>query len=108
MEFRFKKILYRGEQRLKFIGFKDVKDFHCLPMEYTSAYPKMYKNSETHLFIAKQDGDSINLDVGDEILKEQFNKIMSLICECGDRLHEINEKLKKQNENWKGEFNVVI
>jgi hypothetical protein len=108
MEFRFKKILDRGDQKVKFIGFNGVLDYHSLPREYTSTYPRMYKRSESCIGIYTGDGVSTISNIGDNISREHFDKIISLIRECGDRLHEINKKLKKQNENWKGEFSVLI
>ena len=45
---------------------------------------------------------------GDLIIEDIFQIILENIRKCGNRLHSITERLKKEAEGWKGEETIII
>jgi hypothetical protein len=110
LSIKTKKVVYRGIKAYKVVGFSCYEEAN-LPFEYFDEYPYCieYKGD---LVIITNDKSFKNggcaISVGDIILTDDFDKIMSVLRYCGKKLHDINEHVKQAEAEWKGEEEFVI
>ena len=111
--FVFEKIVERGEQMLKFTGYKNVLEHSDLPEEYTKdvysspcSIPAFwaYRNSDVCIYFAGMS----DLTIGNVYTPETIRTHIVLAKKAGARLAEIKKDLEKKNKNWKGTTTIVI
>jgi len=107
------KILLRGAKARKIISFEGCLKNDKLPQKYLDYYPRLettYSSNHQCIQWNIYFGESYPwyFRKGDIIEEDLFQKILINIRECGNRLHSINERLKKENEGWKGEETIII
>ena len=108
IEIYAEKVVERGVRKLKVMGF-DALDYSQLPEEYTAGYPNAYKQSRALLVIfADKNDKNEGFCVGAQYSEAEFNKGIELLRKCGQRLHEINLKIKEETKDWEGQVVVVI
>jgi hypothetical protein len=111
-EFTFEKVVERGEQMLKFVGYKNVLKFTDLPKEYTKdafPFPKtlafwLYENSDSCIYFSGMP----DLKIDDVYTPETIRTHIVMAKKAGARLSEILKDLEKKNKNWKGITTIVI
>lgn len=112
-EFTFEKIVERGEQMLKFVGYKNILEHSDLPEEYTKdvySFPGnipafwLYGNSDVCIYFAGMS----DLTIGNVYTPETIRTHIVLAKKAGARLSEILKDLEKKNKNWKGTTTITI
>jgi len=108
-----KVVLGTGEFGREIISCKALRARN-LPSEYLDGDVKCYcyqEHPNSGLFFFKKNPDYYGgsyLLPGNIYSEEDFNKILEIIREAGDRLHEINAKHKAMKEVWNGEETFII
>lgn len=100
-----RKSIVRGVKYREIIGFQSYK-MDELPKEYTdgrSVYIHPDYN-ETTLYC----NHSNNIRIGQKIHEDDFAALLESLRECGERLTEINKRLKTENAGWEGEETFII
>lgn len=103
------KIIVQGEQRRK------IKSYSLLAKQ---ALPKIYflhdvnycfldTDTELGIHLAGK-GETKYYSAGMYMQEADFHSLLASIKICGNRLQEINTRLKKENEGWHGEETFVI
>lgn len=102
-----KKEVIRGNQRRRIIKIEALSEQE-LPVEYVQGFPfARLGHDRTSLLI--RDGNTTMWMNFDELWDEEvFQKWLGVVKDSGQRLKEINLKLKKANENWHGEEIFVV
>jgi hypothetical protein len=112
-EFTFEKVVEKGEQKLKFVGFENILRFDELPSEYTkTALPPcknqiafwLYGNSDSCIYFSTVS----DLTVGNVYALETIREHVVMAKKAGARLSEILKDLEKKNKNWKGITTITI
>jgi len=86
---------------------KDVELFpkERLPKLYLSTYPHCYYGSYLGEIIINPSVDEpfITVRKNDFITVDELENILAYLRVCGNNLREVNKKLAKMQEEWKGE-----
>lgn len=107
MKFRFKKFINRGVKKYCLLDWKDVKAYHELPSTYTDGFPRLYRDGDV-VRLAASDSACWIFYKDETLTPKEYESCMTIIRDAGNRLHEINKLLKKENEDWEGIVEVVI
>jgi hypothetical protein len=84
-----------------------------LPIVYFEQYPYCIY-SEDMLEIVTNDkhpvfeGGGCTLRVGEVVPEYYFDKILEVVRVCGNKLHNINELIRLNTQEWKGEEEFTI
>ena len=108
MKFRFKKFIERGVKKYRLLGVEGVKGYYDLPVKYIDGKPVIYLENSGLIKVFLEDGGYLGLKVGSEISCKDYDMYMTAFRDAGNRLHEINKQLKKENTDWDGMVEVVI
>ena len=108
------KIIVRGEQKRRITSVSALRKEE-LPSEYTEGESVYFFTDDIDLHNSNEIGGNYFLTskttgAGKEsILSEaEFHRRLEIVKRCGNRLQEINARLKKENEGWHGEETFVI
>jgi hypothetical protein len=110
-----KKVVYRGEKCYKILDFTCYENTDTrLPDEYYKKYPFCFKEDDEFVIGTNDDSFGCTWDgyfsfkVGDYIPKDRFEKVLEIIKVCGEKLHNLNVKIKEMKKEWKGteEFKI--
>ena len=128
IKLEIEKVVIRGERLIKLISINMLREKQ-LPSEYLEEGPYIRMaiygmDCITNLFSSKTqisflvkgiDGQrrflgEENLGLYDEVLfsPEEFTKFCEFLKKCGQRLHEINKRLREENKKWKGTSTIEI
>jgi len=111
----YEKVLYKNKPMIKILDWKNIKNWEELPMKYYSyELPMFFQGKDGPNFVTGKDAIIIVsknssqfsysiIRKGDILKKEDFERLVSLMKQAGQRLHNI---LKKKR--WRGEGRVVI
>jgi len=106
------KIVVRGEKARKIIKIEGCLENDKLPQEYLDYYPKLVNWSVSELpmqwRILINNKAPTYIREGDLLYEFYYQEILANIKECSNRLHLINEKLKKETEGWTGGETIII
>jgi len=105
-----KKVVYKGKKFYKILEF-GCYGFDDLPFEYFDQYPFCFKadvDGAVVIFAGNKDEDAWEINVGDLLDIECFDKILKIIRHCGHKLHDINLKIKEIKKEWHGEEEFKI
>jgi len=97
----------RGRRMWKILELKNFREMWELPDEYTDRIPMMCANDANMVAIRMkipgvEEGKTKRIVVGETYSEGEFDELMKCALECGKKLAEINERLKKENVNWVG------
>jgi len=103
-----RKEVIKGKRMWMITGLHKFKKLEELPRKYTENRPMMYaENNEAVIMWLPESTNyyktAKKIKVGELLEPHEFEKIIESMRMCGNELAEINKKLKKENENWKGE-----
>lgn len=104
-----------GSKKLKIVSIENVLGKDKLPIEY-------FKNSENCFYKSDMVENSIVLglnnqikeikynrvSVGDVLSEDSFINLIGYIKRCGKYLREINKKIEKEKNDWKGTETFTI
>ena len=105
------KCVIRGEKYRKILGFEGVLKEAELPKEYTISYPRVVLESfcgEEYLAIVDEKGRRCVMYSDHYYKEDEFQEMLTAIEKAGERLYEINKKVKELEEVWKGEETFII
>lgn len=104
IEVKTEKVLFRGVQSRKILKVSAAM-FDELPKEYIELAPyAWYRPVDNSIMMST--GNFIF--EGQSLEEKEFREVLSFLKEAGNHLREVNMRLKKQNENWKGEETFII
>lgn len=98
------KVIVRGIKCVMVTSI-DMLTVNELPEEYTQKEPSCWKLSGS---VIHRRGWGQFMFVGELCNREDFDKKIEFIHECGDRLKTINDRLKIENAGWEGTLEVRI
>ena len=103
-----RKEVIRGQRMWMVTGLHKFKKLEELPIKYTENSPMMYAENNEAVIMWLTGSTNYyktakKIKVGELYEPCEFEEIIKLMRTCGNKLAEINKKLKKENENWKGE-----
>jgi hypothetical protein len=110
-----KKVVYRGLKCYKILDFTCYEDNDVrLPSDYFKEYPFCFKDDDEFVLgtndksLINEWGNDYSFKVGDYIPKEKFEKVIEAVKVCGEKLHNLNVKIKEMKKEWKGieEFKI--
>jgi len=87
-------------KKLKGLGF------YSLPYEYRMKEPYCYFE-DRRVYIRTADFRD-EICEGSYVSQETWQKMITALHQCGNRLMKINEKLRKEAEGWSGTIEVEI
>ena len=110
-----KKVVYRGEKCYKILSFTCYDhDDKRLPNDYFKDFPYCYKDCD--VFVIKTNDSELasdidrcfSFEVGDYVPKDKLEKALEVVKVCGEKLHNLNVKIKEMKKEWKGteEFKI--
>ncbi len=105
---RTKKVVYKGEKGRKILAYScyGVDD---LPYEYFDKFPYcVVVDGELGVVVSNNNDDNIKIVVGDIIPEDVFQDMIKTIKHCGEKLHNINQRIKTLKAEWKGEEEFKI
>ena len=90
----------------KIISIEGCLSREKLPLEYKNTTDEFCYMNDKCLTIK---GQHPNLYIeGDPIPESAFQESLTYIKKCGANLHEINMKINKLKESWKGEETFIV
>ena len=99
-------VTIEGITSRKIISIEGCLPFENLPHEYK------HKSEESCYMrgsVLTLKGSLTNLGIGSSPITESaFPDTLEYIKKCGDNLHEINMKINKLKESWKGEETFIV
>jgi len=103
-----RKEVIKGKRMWMITGLHKFKKLEELPEEYTREKPMMYAYSTDSIIMWIPDKieykrTTKKVVVGEICEQREFEEIINWMRVCGNRLDKINERLKEENKNWKGE-----
>ncbi len=96
-----RKVVEQGIAKREILFVDALKQYE-LPQEYLTGDNVYLNGSELHISSCE------NLVLSRIIPETEFQKKLTVIRAAGNRLHEINKKVKKLKEEWKGEETIII
>jgi len=112
------KIVYRGEKCYKILSFAYYNfNDERLPKDYFAEFPFCFED-DGQFIIRTNDkslvkysvyGENIYcFKVEDYIPKDEFEKILEIVKYCGEKLHNLNIKIREMEKEWNGteEFKI--
>lgn len=97
---KVKKIWDRGEPYVKLLDIDLLSEWD-LPKEYINGKPAVYKSAPNLLAVREPNKCTHFYVVGDElILWERFQEIIEVCKQAGDRLREINKKIRTEYKEF--------
>jgi hypothetical protein len=115
IKIKVKKQVNRGQKMLEVIKIDGVMKKDNLPIEYLQdGVCCYYIDEDSCSYIKKyikaydEKGKSYSLMEKGWYSEQQFNETLEVIRRAGDRLHEINKKIKQLKEEWNGEIEIII
>jgi len=116
-----KRVVYRGEKCYKILEYScyDLEDDR-LPLSYFEEFPFCFIGYDGEFVVAtndksltdkspnEHDKNNYIFEVGDYISKDDFEKLMEAIKYCGEKLHNLNVKIKEMRAEWKGNEDFKI
>lgn len=97
---KIKKVLYRGEPYVKLLDI-DLLSERDLPKEYINGKPAVYKRGSNLLAVREPNRCTQFYAVGDELIPwERFQEIIEVCRKAGDRLREINKKIRTEYKEF--------
>ena len=97
---KIKKVLDRGEPHVRLLDI-DLLSEKELPKEYINGKPAVYKSAPNLLAVREPNKCTHFYAVGDELIPwERFREIIEVCKQAGDRLHDINKKIKKEYKEF--------
>jgi hypothetical protein len=108
MKIGFKNVLVRGMQRFEIVEMKEIMKEHDLPQEYMNDAPRIWRTSFDSVVVINPTGIRKVFDVGDSIDAEDKEFIINTAKVAGARLKEINDKIRKLQEHWAGQTEIIF
>lgn len=111
MKLYTEKCVIRGEKYRKILGFEGVLEKNKLPKEYTQGYPRVVLESfcgEKYLSVVDEKGRRTVMYSDHYYEENEFQEMITAIEKAGERLYEINKKVKELEEVWRGEETFII
>jgi hypothetical protein len=108
------KTVVRGVPHRKIIKTEGVLKYDELPREYVEQGKLHCYGSELCFYppgtiqIVMEDNNERYLKVSSIIDEKEFQEKLLLISKAGERLHEINKKVKILTEAWRGTETFVV
>lgn len=95
------------------IKMYEIKEIEALTRdelieEYANGYPVIYQANRITLKLFSETGTGFHLSKGQKYLVPEMEDLLDIIRAAGDRLHDINARLAKENEGWEGTHYWVI
>lgn len=115
MKIKFRHVFVNGVHKVEIIGFRVMLKGQ-LPTEYiqSETLPKCYTTMiQGKPFLSIQSGTATKLDrfnnynVGRIVSLEDRDWIEDAMATAGNRLFEINKKIKNERKYWEGRIEVV-
>jgi len=107
IKIRTEKIVEKGIAKRKILAIEGVIPYDELPTEYLQASPYAFLQQYTDRQILIM-GVVGCADISDTMEEVEFQKSLNGLKVCGERLHEINQKIKALKETWNGEETFII
>lgn len=106
---KIKKVLDRGEPHVRLLDI-DLLSEKELPKEYVNGKPAVYKSGSILLAVREPNKCTRFYVVGDELIPwERFKEIIEVCKQAGDRLREINKKIRTEYKEFlEGKEEVYI
>jgi len=92
----------------RIISIEGVIEYHKLPEEYTSGYHFRSAHGNNIDFGYRPDGGSRDMEVGGTYTETHFQRSIESMKECGQRLHQINQRIAELKKTWNGEETFII
>lgn len=111
MKIYTEKCVVRGEKYRKILGFEGVLKEAKLPKEYTISYPRVVLETfcgEEYLAIVDEKGRRTVMYSDHHYKEDEFQEMLTAIEKAGERLYEINKKVRELEEVWRGEETFII
>lgn len=111
MKIYTEKIVLRGEKYRKVLGFEGVLEKDKLPKEYTISYPRVVLETfcgEKYLVILDEKGRRYSMYSDRHYKEDEFQEMLKAMEKAGEKLYEINKKVKELEEVWRGEETFII
>lgn len=116
MKFEFERIVYRGEKRYQLVSISGVLREAELPFSYMETKPYMVRMGDKSVYFVWSADDpyvkemmqvnNCNLpllvDVKRMFTEPEFAVFVACARRCGERLHEINKKIRNDVARWNG------
>ncbi len=104
------KIVVEGEKRRRIIDIEGVMPLSELPDEYVNGVPRVIRQQKCgnhkDICVEKYDGfnivESRLLNVGQDYDEVEFQIILQIIYNAGERLHKIRQGEKELKKTWNG------
>lgn len=101
IDIKAKRSVVRGVKMYEIDEISALKEGE-LPLEYMGGYPHVYKTNQNFIRIQKSEFSRLSLVGGRTYTTTEMDKCLEIIRAAGDRLHEINARLARENEGWGG------
>lgn len=103
MKIKVEKVFHRGEPRVKILEIKGLC-YENLPKEYVDFPPntRFYTAGQPYVFVEMGPGRNSKYCVGDLLQPQEFETLMNNLAICGNRLKEINDKVREMKKTWNG------
>jgi len=79
-----------------------------LPDDYMEDYPCAYMDGDDGLVVRYNHTTTRFFRRGENYITAAIDSLKSVLHVAGDRLHEINARLAKENEGWEGSKHTII
>ena len=107
IKIKTEKVVEKGIAKRKILAIEGVIPYDELPTEYLQAYPYAYLQQYTDRQILLIGGARC-ADIRDTMEEVAFQESLNGLKTCGEKLHEINQKIKALKETWNGEETFII
>jgi len=107
IKIKTEKVVERGIAKRKILAIEGVIPHDELPSKYLETYPFAYMAQRTDS-LALLTGGLEYSDIEGTMEEVKFQKSLEVLKVCGERLHEINQKIKALKDTWNGEETFVI
>ena len=97
-----------GVESRKIISFEGVLELSALPERYRLENPCFFKEAYEEVIILLDFNTREEITPGKIIPESKFQQMVSTMRECGNRLHEVNEKIRERRREWHGEEIIEI
>lgn len=103
------KVVHRGVKCYKILEFTcyEAED-ERLPQGYFKDYPFCYREGDEFVIgtndkmLMNQWDECYCFKVGNYVSKDKFEKALEVVKVCGEKLHNLNVKIKEMKKEWKG------
>jgi len=106
IKIKTEKVVEKGIAKRKILAIEGVIPYDELPNEYLQTHPYAFLQHYTDGQILLRGCGCAN--ISDTMEEVEFQKSLNGLKICGERLHEINQKIKALKETWNGEETFII